>query len=166
VGSHYDMIPAGQGHVRASSAERERAIDVLKAAFAEGRLDQDEYADRVDGVYRSKTYGELAMLVADLPVGPFGSAGPVLVAPQTLPAARSRVGQPTNGMAIAALILGLGAFPTLGATALPAIVLGLTAYSRASHNRQRGRLMAVIGAIAGVLAIPLFVHLLYLLRNG
>ena len=31
----------GCGNVRASAADRERAIDVLKAAFAEGRLTKE-----------------------------------------------------------------------------------------------------------------------------
>ena len=31
-------LPGGHGSMRSSTADRERAIDVLKAAFAEGRL--------------------------------------------------------------------------------------------------------------------------------
>jgi hypothetical protein len=49
---------------------------VLKAAFAEGRLDQDEYNDRVGLVHESRTYAELAALTADLPVGPLGTLFP------------------------------------------------------------------------------------------
>jgi hypothetical protein len=70
------MTQLGYGHMRASAAERERAIDVLKAAFTEGRLSQDEYTDRVGQVQVSKTYGDLAVLMGDLPVGPFGSLPP------------------------------------------------------------------------------------------
>jgi hypothetical protein len=70
------MTHPGFGHMRASDAERERAVDVLKAAFTEGRLTQDEYADRVGQVQVSKTYGELAALTHDLPIGPFGSLPP------------------------------------------------------------------------------------------
>jgi Domain of unknown function (DUF1707) len=37
-------IPAGSaGYLRASTADRERAIEVLKAGFAEGRLTKEEY---------------------------------------------------------------------------------------------------------------------------
>jgi hypothetical protein len=64
------MTHPGFGHMRASDAERERAVDVLKAAFAEGRLTKDEYADRVGQVHVSKTYGDLAALTGDLPIGP------------------------------------------------------------------------------------------------
>jgi hypothetical protein len=71
------MTQPGYGHMRASSAERERAVDVLKAAFTEGRLSQAEYTDRVGQVLVSQTYGDLAELVHDLPIGPFGSLPPV-----------------------------------------------------------------------------------------
>ena len=70
------MTQPGYGHMRASDAERERAVDVLKAAFTEGRLSQDEYTDRVGRVHVSQTYGDLAQLVHDLPIGPFGSLPP------------------------------------------------------------------------------------------
>ena len=51
------MMPQpGHGHLRASHADRERAIDVLKAAFAEGRLDTGEFTDRVGQVQVSRTY--------------------------------------------------------------------------------------------------------------
>jgi len=53
--------------MRAASADRERAVDVLKAGFAEGRLTQDEYNDRMGRAYAARTYGELATLTADLP---------------------------------------------------------------------------------------------------
>ena len=45
--------------MRASSADRERTVDVLKAGFAEGRLTQDEYNDRMGRAYSARTYGEL-----------------------------------------------------------------------------------------------------------
>lgn len=75
------MVRPGYGDMRASTADRERAIDVLKAAFAEGRLNQAEYADRVGLVYSSRTYADLAALTADLPVGPFGMLPPAPMMP-------------------------------------------------------------------------------------
>jgi hypothetical protein len=77
IGPGDRMVPPGYGDMRASTADRERAVDVLKAAFAEGRLDQTEYADRVGLAYSSRTYGELAALTSDLPVGPLGGMPPV-----------------------------------------------------------------------------------------
>ena len=71
----------------ASSADRDRAVDVLRAGLAEGRLTQAEFSKRVTRVQASRTYYQLAELVGDLPVGPhapapdFGSPGsPALTA--------------------------------------------------------------------------------------
>ena len=61
-----DELPARTLASRASDADRERAVDVLKAAFAEGRLDQDEYAERVSMALKSRTYSDLKNLTSDL----------------------------------------------------------------------------------------------------
>jgi hypothetical protein len=60
---------AGYGHMRASHADRERAVDTLKAAFAEGRLTKDEFDARVGGTLASRTYAELATVTAGIPAG-------------------------------------------------------------------------------------------------
>jgi Domain of unknown function (DUF1707) len=60
---------AGHGHLRASHADRERMIDVLKAAFVQGRLTGDELDARLAQAFASRTYAELAAVTADLPVG-------------------------------------------------------------------------------------------------
>lgn len=52
---------------RASDADRETTAADLRDAFAEGRLDPDEYQTRLDAVWQSRTYGELDRLTADLP---------------------------------------------------------------------------------------------------
>ena len=41
--------PAGQGHLRASRADRERAIEMLKGAFVLDRLTKDELDAREIG---------------------------------------------------------------------------------------------------------------------
>ena len=53
--------------LRASRADRERVIDLLKAAFVQGRLTRDEFDERVGGALASRTYRELAAVTADLP---------------------------------------------------------------------------------------------------
>jgi hypothetical protein len=63
----------------AASADRERAVGVLRAGFAEGRLSQDELDDRVARAYAARTYAQLWTLTADLPAG-------ALPCPQFLPA--------------------------------------------------------------------------------
>jgi uncharacterized protein DUF1707 len=75
-GQAYPLFPAaptGTGvHPAwlAGSADRERTAGVLRAAFTEGRLTQDELDDRVARTYAARTYGDLWALTADLPAGP------------------------------------------------------------------------------------------------
>ena len=57
----------GDGHLRASHADREQVIGTLKAAFVQGRLTKDELGARVDQVYASRTYAELAEVTVDIP---------------------------------------------------------------------------------------------------
>ena len=58
---------AAAAGLRASRAERERVIDLLKAAFVQGRLDRDEFDARIGQAVASRTYGELAAVTADIP---------------------------------------------------------------------------------------------------
>ncbi len=60
--------------MRASDADRDRIAHILREALAEGRLDADEHAERIDAVYRAKTMGELEPLVGDLPAAAGGRA--------------------------------------------------------------------------------------------
>ena len=56
----------GRGRLRASHADREQAIEVLKTAFVQGQLDRDEFDLRVGRVLASLTYAGLATLTADI----------------------------------------------------------------------------------------------------
>jgi hypothetical protein len=53
--------------LRASRADRERVIDLLKVAFAQGRLDRDEFDTRIGHALASRTYRDLAAVTADIP---------------------------------------------------------------------------------------------------
>lgn len=53
--------------VRASDKDRQAAVDRLKAAHDEGRLNLHEYDDRLANAYQAVTYGDLADLFVDLP---------------------------------------------------------------------------------------------------
>ena len=53
--------------LRASDADRERVAEVLQDALAEGRLDMEEFEERLDATYKARTYGELAPITRDLP---------------------------------------------------------------------------------------------------
>ena len=69
VGPGYGMAASGAGGLRASDADRERAVEVLNAAFAEGRLPKDDYDALVGHVYSARTRGDLEQVTAQLPGG-------------------------------------------------------------------------------------------------
>jgi len=64
---------AGCGRLRASHADREHVLDMLKAAFVQGRLAKDEFDMRVGQTLASRTYAELTALTADIPTGLIGA---------------------------------------------------------------------------------------------
>ena len=74
-GQAYPPYPGVSPSWLAGSADRERAVGVLRAAFTEGRLSQDELDDRMAQVYAARTYGDLWALSADLPSGPLPYPG-------------------------------------------------------------------------------------------
>ena len=129
----------------AANADRERAVDVLRASYAEGRLTKAEHDDRVNGVYASRTYGELAALTADLPAGPV----PVMPAAVPVAAAAWRAAPMVDGTAIAALVCGILGLPSLGITAIPAVILGHAARRDIRQTGERGDGMAAAGIVLG-----------------
>jgi hypothetical protein len=54
--------------MRASDGEREAVVARLNAAVGEGRINIEEFTERVGAVYASRTHQELEPLTADLPV--------------------------------------------------------------------------------------------------
>jgi GNAT superfamily N-acetyltransferase len=64
---HENGTAGARGQLRTSHADREQAIDVLKAAFVQGRLDQGEFDARVGQAFASRTYAELTAVTGDLP---------------------------------------------------------------------------------------------------
>jgi Domain of unknown function (DUF1707)/Domain of unknown function (DUF4190) len=134
-------IPAGSGdyHLRASTADREHAIEVLKAGFAEGRLTKEEYDARAGGAFAARTLGDLATITGDLPGGlPRAPVWPATPAsPQT------------SGLAVAALLCGLGQPFTGFLSTIPAIVLGVMARRDIRRTGERGMGMATFGLALG-----------------
>ncbi|WP_327362648.1 DUF1707 SHOCT-like domain-containing protein [Streptomyces sp. NBC_01296] len=53
--------------LRASDADRDRVVERLRDAVAEGRIDMEEFEERLEAAYKSKTYAELEPLTSDLP---------------------------------------------------------------------------------------------------
>jgi hypothetical protein len=103
-------VPAGSGFTGvnpawlAGSADRERTVGVLRAAFTEGRLDQDELDDRVARAYAARTYGDLWALIADLPAGPLPYPGGLLYQ-QATPAVPPSAEPDTSWHSAAALVI-------------------------------------------------------------
>jgi Domain of unknown function (DUF1707) len=62
-----DGTADARGQLRTSHADRDQAVDVLKAAFVQGRLTKDEFDLRVGRALASRTYADLAALTADIP---------------------------------------------------------------------------------------------------
>jgi uncharacterized membrane protein len=131
--------------MRAATADRERAVDVLKAGFAEGRLTQDEYNDRMGRAYAARTYGELTALTADLPAGALPT---IWAAPQVYQPPMS-----TNSLARASMILGVAEFFSMGLTAIPAVICGHIAKREMRLTGQRGDGLATAGLVLGYMAI-------------
>lgn len=95
--------PAAAG-LRASRADRDRIIDLLKAAFVQGRLDRGEFDTRIGQALASRTCGELAAVTAGIPAG-------LTAAPPRRPPARARRRIPfntavTGGACMAGLVNG------------------------------------------------------------
>jgi hypothetical protein len=113
-----DGIPgaaAGRGGFRASHADRDRAIDLLKAAFVQGRLTKDELDERLGQALAARTYADLAALSVDL-----GLAGGQL---ERKPAAPRRAAG-WGAAALAALLLAVAAvaLATAAAPGRPAAI--------------------------------------------
>jgi Domain of unknown function (DUF1707) len=62
--------PSSSPALRASDADRDRVIDVLRAAVGDGRLDPAEFDERLDAALAARTIEALAPLTADLIAAP------------------------------------------------------------------------------------------------
>ena len=59
--------------LRASDADRDAVVEVLREHFFAGRLDVEEFTERVEQAYAARTAGELEAVESELPVA-LGSA--------------------------------------------------------------------------------------------
>jgi hypothetical protein len=60
----------GREEMRAADSDRQSVADRLRVALEEGRLDLHEYDERLQRAYAAKTYGDLQVLLTDLPAAP------------------------------------------------------------------------------------------------
>lgn len=117
----------------AGTADRDRTVELLGAAYTEGRLSKEEYDQRLDQALSARSMEDLRRLTADLPRPP--RAG--FPQPRTM-----------NNTAVAAMICGIAATMVL-ITAIPALVLGYRARGEIRRTGQEGDGFAVAGIILG-----------------
>jgi hypothetical protein len=101
---------------RASDAEREQVIGMLKAAFVQGALTGNELDVRAGQAFTARTWADLAALTADLPAG---RAGPQPVRP---PVARARPKVSTVGLRDARALIAPALFAASLAVAFGGLV--------------------------------------------
>ena len=104
-----DGTAGALGRLRTSRADREQAIDVLKAAFVQGRLTKGEFDSRVGQVLASRTYADLDALTSDIPDGVTSAEPSAEHAPEP-----GRV----LGFKTAARLGAVGALPSMGSAAV------------------------------------------------
>jgi hypothetical protein len=105
-----------RARLRTSHADRNQAIDRLKAAFVHGRLTKDELVARTAQAYSARTYADLAALTADLPAEPAAAKPPA----QPVPAQPRRPVHPSIKVGAGVLVLMMAVWTIL------AILLGLS----------------------------------------
>jgi hypothetical protein len=127
--------------LRASDADRDAAGERLRHATVEGRLDPAELDQRLSAAYSARYCSELARLTADITPAPQAPARPVFVPPSA----------PTNGFAIASLVLGILWLSFAGS--LLAVVFGPVALRQIARSEtpQKGRGFAIAGLSLGYL---------------
>lgn len=58
-------VPGPQ--TRIADSDRERAMSDLAGHYADGRLDHEEYDERLDAIWTARTRADLALIFSDLP---------------------------------------------------------------------------------------------------
>jgi len=93
----WDPHAAAIGRLRASDADRDRAVDALKAAYAQGLLTADELAARTRQALAARTYADLtaaSTVQAERPAAPY-----------IYPLARKRVSKKVMAYGTSAIVL-------------------------------------------------------------
>lgn len=133
--------------MRAGDADRDRVVELLKAAYSEGRLSRDEYDARLESALSARTYADLDVLVADLPV-----ARPVMVPPVAGPPEPR-----TNSLAIASIACGFAQLMFGPLATIPAIIFGHMARGQIRRTGEGGAGLALAGLVLGWGAVVLWI---------
>jgi DUF1707 SHOCT-like domain len=157
--------PLPYSQMRPGHADRDKVVDRLQEAFADGRLADDEYEERLQRALSAKTFGELSALTRDIP-------GDRLPQPMSgrfpVPMGRRQDMRPV----VAAALGGAGFFGFGPLAWIPALVLGHQALHALPKGDDR-RPLAVIGVALGwagmalmVLAILVFIAIAVATTGG
>jgi hypothetical protein len=71
---HGDFLVRARPELRASHADRDRVVEVLRVAAGDGRLTGEELDERLEAALSARTLSELTVLTADLPATVAGAA--------------------------------------------------------------------------------------------
>jgi hypothetical protein len=144
------VVPAaGRSRLRASHADREHVVDVLKVAFVQGRVTKDEFDARVGQVFASRTYAELAAVTADIPAGQITDQPPGNPACAQGRPALSHAAKARRCVAVALAMMTVAMFAPDGPAlllfapvCLAALMVGVAQILASQHEkRSRGQLM-------------------------
>ena len=118
-GNEMAAVTAGNGQLRASDADREQVVDLLKDAFAQGRLARDELDGLVGQALAAKTCGQLAALTADIRAPSIETVS--LPKPAWAPPRQHRntAGKSATGAVIAACVAAVAVLAAAGAHLRP-----------------------------------------------
>ena len=123
-----------RGQMRASTVDRDRAVELITRAYTEGRLDKDEHDARVERAMTATTFADLDSVVIDLP----GGRPPA-------PVAYPR----TNPQAITSLVCGIAQIMFGPFATIPAIICGHVGRSQIRRTGEAGAGMALAGLVLG-----------------
>ncbi len=127
--------------MRASTVDRDRAVEMITKAYTEGRLTKDEHDTRVERAMTASTYADLDLVVVDLPgAGPVGPPAPPLP-------------PKNNALAIASLVCGVAQVMLWPLATIPAVVLGHVARHQIRRTGEAGSGLALAGLILGWIGV-------------
>lgn len=139
--------PVAPMDLRAADTDREYVIGQLARAHSEGRIDLGEFDQRVCAAWAARTYGELAVLTADLPCAvpprPGGVPAPSGPKPAAARAPAHRgLWAATAGVWLAAAVLDSLAWAGAGAliswAAIVLLVAAVTLLATGGHPGDQG----------------------------
>ena len=141
VGPWYGTAGVGRRQMRASTIDRDHAVEMITKAYTEGRLTKDEHDARVEQAMTASTYAELDSVVVDLP----GARPPAPPAPPAPPK--------NNALAIASLVCGAAQLMLWPLATIPAVVLGHVARRQIRRTGEQGAGLALAGLILGWIGV-------------